>query len=82
MRAGLEKRQCSVMAALDTVAFPYHTEANPEIVSGAITITATRWRHLVGSSAITDSGAKAALDRQPWPRTDHERCGIAIDTAA
>jgi hypothetical protein len=30
------------MAALETAAHRYHTEANPEIVSRAITITATR----------------------------------------
>jgi hypothetical protein len=29
----LTRRQCSVMAALETAAHPHHTEANPETVS-------------------------------------------------
>jgi uncharacterized protein (TIRG00374 family) len=39
---GLAKRQCSVTAALETAAQPHHTEANPETVSRAMTMTATR----------------------------------------
>jgi hypothetical protein len=38
----LTKRQCSVMAALETAAHPHHTEANPEIVSWAMMTTAIR----------------------------------------
>jgi AcrR family transcriptional regulator len=40
---GLAKRQCKVMAALETAAHPHHTEANPEIVSRAMMMTATRF---------------------------------------
>lgn len=39
---GLAKRQCSVMAALEIAAQPHHTEANPETVSLAMMMTATR----------------------------------------
>lgn len=38
----LAKRQCSVIAALETAAHPHHTEANPEMVSRAMTTTAIR----------------------------------------
>ena len=39
---GSAKWQCSVMAALETAAQPHHTEANPEMVSRAMMMTATR----------------------------------------
>jgi TetR/AcrR family tetracycline transcriptional repressor len=39
---GLAKRQCSAMPALETAAHPHHTEANPEMVSRVIMMTATR----------------------------------------
>jgi hypothetical protein len=39
---GLAKRQCNVMAALETAAQPHQTEANPEMVSWAMMMTATR----------------------------------------
>jgi hypothetical protein len=42
LRTGSGKAQCSVMAALETAAHPHHTEANPETVSRAMTMTATR----------------------------------------
>lgn len=38
----LTKRQCSVMAALETAAHPHHTEAKPETVSRAMITTAIR----------------------------------------
>jgi hypothetical protein len=38
----LTKRQCSVMAALETAAHPHHTEANPEMVRRAMMTTAIR----------------------------------------
>jgi hypothetical protein len=38
----LAKRQCSVMAALETAAHPHHTEAKPETVSRAMMTTAIR----------------------------------------
>ena len=42
LRWGLAERQCSVMAALETAAQPHHTEANPEMVSRAMMMTAMR----------------------------------------
>ena len=40
--AGLAKRQCNATAALVMAAHPHHTEANPEMVSRAMTMTANR----------------------------------------
>ena len=43
---GFGEAQCSMMAALETAARAHHTEANPEMVSRAMTMTATRLARL------------------------------------